>query len=161
MAKTAATAQRPSEPDRTGPAYDRDYYGWARHQADRLRAGDLGALDLLRLAEEIDSVGNNEYDKLESALAVLIQHMLKWDHQPERRSRGWTITIKEQRRRVQRVLKKSPSLKSEWLELRLEAYEDGRDRASSEMDVSLKSFPDTCPFSDEDLLSRPNLWDPE
>ena len=41
-------------------------------------------------------MGAEQYDKLESALEVLLMHMLKWDHQPERRSRSWSLTIQEQ-----------------------------------------------------------------
>ena len=42
-------------------------------------------------------MGEEEYDKLESALRVLMLHLLKWDHQPDMRSRSWTLSIREQR----------------------------------------------------------------
>ena len=42
-------------------------------------------------------MGEEQYDKLESALRVLMLHLLKWDHQPSMRSRSWTLTIREQR----------------------------------------------------------------
>ena len=42
-------------------------------------------------------MGSNEYDKLESALRVLLMHMLKWDHQPDKRTRSWENTIAIQR----------------------------------------------------------------
>ena len=73
-------------PARTG--YKEDLHAWAREQAALLRAGRLGEVDAANIAEELDDVGNEQYDKLESALRVLLAHMLKWDHQPERRGRG-------------------------------------------------------------------------
>ena len=57
-------------------------------------------------------MGEEQYDKLESALRVLMLHLLKWDHQPDMRSRSWTLSIREQRRRVLRQLRKNPGLKS-------------------------------------------------
>ena len=42
-------------------------------------------------------MGEEQYDKLESALRVLMLHLLKWDHQPDRRSRSWTASVREQR----------------------------------------------------------------
>ena len=75
-----------------------DLYSWALRQADLLRAGRLSEIDPAGLAEEIDDVGEEQYHRLESALRVLVLHLLKWDHQPEKRSRSWTITIREQRR---------------------------------------------------------------
>src|SRR5271165_6127062 len=107
MAKTAVReeAKRPA-------AKEADLYSWARRQAELLRAGRLSEIDAGAIAEEIDDVGEEQYDKLESALRVLMLHLLKWDHQPDRRSRSWTITVREQRRRVLRQFRKNPGLKS-------------------------------------------------
>ena len=90
-----------------------DLYSWARHQAELLRAGRLSEIDAAAIAEEIDDVGEEQYDKLESAFRVLMLHLLKRDHQPSMRSRSWTLTIREQRRRVERRLRKNPGLKSQ------------------------------------------------
>jgi len=90
-----------------------DLYSWARHQAELLRAGRLSEIDAAAIAEEIDDVGEEQYDKLESAFRALMLHLLKRDHQPSMRSRSWTLTIREQRRRVERRLRKNPELKSQ------------------------------------------------
>jgi hypothetical protein len=90
-----------------------DLYSWARHQAELLRAGRLSEIDAAAIAEEIDDVGEEQYDKLESAFRALMLHLLKRDHQPSMRSRSWTLTIREQRRRVERRLRKNPGLKSQ------------------------------------------------
>lgn len=94
-------------------AKEADLYSWARHQAELLRAGRLSEIDAAAIAEEIDDVGEEQYDKLESAFRALMLHLLKRDHQPSMRSRSWTLTIREQRRRVERRLRKNPGLKSQ------------------------------------------------
>ena len=90
-----------------------DLYSWAVRQAALLRAGRLSEIDPVAIAEEIDDVGEEQYDKLESALRVLMLHLLKWDHQPDRRSRSWTASVREQRRRVHAPVRKNPGLRSQ------------------------------------------------
>ena len=77
---------------RTPVTKEADLYSWALRQAELLRAGRLSEIDPAGIAEEIDDVGEEQYDRLESALRVLMLHLLKWDHQPDRRSRSWTLT---------------------------------------------------------------------
>jgi Domain of unknown function DUF29 len=89
-------------------AKETDLYSWARRQAELLRAGRLSEIDPAAIAEEIDDVGEEQYDKLESAFRVLMLHLLKWDRQPSMRSRSWTLIIREQRRRAERQLRKNP-----------------------------------------------------
>src|SRR5437588_1812628 len=84
--------------------YGRDFYSWLMEQAGHLRAGRCSVLDRENLAEEIESLGREQFNKLESALRVLLLHMLKWDHQPDRRGRSWWATISEQRLRIEDVL---------------------------------------------------------
>ncbi len=93
-------------------AKEADLYSWALRQAELLRAGRLAEIDPVAIAEEIDDVGEEQYDKLESALRVLMLHLLKWDCQPDMRSRSWTLSVLEQRKRAQRQLRKNPGLKS-------------------------------------------------
>jgi hypothetical protein len=147
----AVSTKRPHE----APLYERDLYAWSREQARLLKAGRLDEVDAENVAEEILDVGRNEYDKLESALAVLLMHMLKWDHQPDRRSRSWETTILEQRNRIHRQLRDNPSLKSRVDEALREGYQAGRLRASGETDLDLDRFPADCPYDWDEILNRP------
>ena len=92
-------------------AYERDFYSWLLEQAHHLRAGRWNALDRDNLAEEIESLGREQFNKLESSLRVLLLHMLKWDYQPERRGRSWWATIGEQRLRLNDLLADNPGLR--------------------------------------------------
>jgi hypothetical protein len=91
---------------------------------------------------------------LESALRVLLLHMLKWDHQPERRTRSWENTIQEQRYRAERQLRENPSLKARLDEAVGEAYRRARLRASSETDMDVERFPEACPYDWAAIMER-------
>jgi Domain of unknown function DUF29 len=131
-----------------------DLYSWALRQAELLRAGRLTEIDAAAIAEEIDDVGDEQYDKLESALRVLI----KWDHQPDQRSRSWTASVREQRRHVLRQLRKNPGLRSRLNEALGEAYEDARDEAPVETSLPLSLFPVRRPFEYAKIMDGPVIW---
>ena len=139
---------------RDGARYDRDLYSWAVEQAALLRAGRLAEVDALNLAEEIDDVGNEQYDKLESALRLILLHLLKWDRQPERRSRSWQLSIAVQRRHVLRVLRKNPGLKAVVDEAVTEAYEIARLEAAAQTLLEEDIFPVECPYSWNEIMDR-------
>jgi hypothetical protein len=56
-------------------------------QAQHVRTGEWDAIDRDNLAEEIESLGREQFNKLESALRVLLIHFLKLDHH-QARDRG-------------------------------------------------------------------------
>lgn len=149
---TRAKTRASDSPPRT--RYEDDLYTWVREQVALLRAGRLNEVDALNVAEELSDVGREQYHRLESALAILAMHMLKWEFQPEKRSRSWESTIREQRRRITKLLKKNPGLKSELEEALADAFEDGRDRALAETGLPYDAFPVACPYSFDELMSR-------
>jgi hypothetical protein len=150
-------------PKRVGTSaarYEEDLYSWAKEQAALLRAGRTESADLQNIAEELDDVGNEQYDKLESAVRVLLIHMLKWDRQPERRSRSWALTIRIQRNHVAKVLRKNPGLKPHLAEAIADAYETARIEAADETGLSLDLFPEICPYAWNEITERPFDWPP-
>jgi len=134
--------------------YDRDFYSWSMEQARHLRAGWWNALDRENLAEEIESLGREQFNKLESALRVLMLHMLKWDHQPDRRGRSWWASISEQRLRQGDVLADNPGLRPSIQEAITRAYRRARLRAIKETDLDERNFPEVCPYSWDEIVSR-------
>jgi hypothetical protein len=135
-----------------------DLYSWAVRQAELLRAGRLTEIDPVAIAEEIDDVGEEQYHRLESALRVVMLHLLKWDHQPSMRSRSWTLTVRQQRRCAERQLRKNPGLKSRLDEALEAAYEDARLEASAETDLPLRAFPMRRPFEYAEIMERSIVW---
>jgi hypothetical protein len=135
--------------------YDRDIYTWSLEQARLVREGRWDAVDRENVAEEIESLGRTEFAKLESALRVLLMHMLKWDHQPERRSRSWAMTIDTQRLEIEDVLGDNPGLRPRIGEAVTRAYRKARNEASTETSLERSVFPEQCPYPWVDLTSRP------
>jgi hypothetical protein len=90
-----------------GTSYDTDIVAWANEQARLLRAGRLDAIDTLHIAEEIEDVGKSQQQELINRLSVLVAHLLKWKFQHAARSAGWKGTIREQRKRTLRRLRRT------------------------------------------------------
>ncbi len=92
-------------------AYEHDFHSWALEQAALLRDGRLSELDVANIAGELETLGRAEFNSLVSTLRALTMHLLKWDHQPEKRSRSWALTIASQRLELSDLLKDNPGLK--------------------------------------------------
>jgi len=137
------------------PSYEADYYSWAMAQARLLRAGRANEADLENIAEELEDLGRSENRALRSALARVIQHLLKWDHQERMRSASWQISINEHRVRAGQTLKENPGLKPKLDETVAEAYELAVASAMDETDLPRTSFPDRCPYSFDEVMTRP------
>ena len=108
----------------TSLLHDLDFYAWTQQQVDLLKSGDLAAVDVKHLIEEIKSMGASERRELIKQLAVLLAQLLKWHYQPSFRGRSWQLTIKEQRLQLQRLLKDNPSLHTRLEEFIADAYVD-------------------------------------
>ncbi len=137
--------------------YDRDFYAWANEQAALLRSGKLSVADVAHIAEEIESMGRSEQQELENRLAVLLLHLLKWRYQPNLRGNGWRLTVKEQRNRVERHLRKNPSLKAKLDEAIADAYSDAVIGAERETGLPEDIFPTGCPWPFERMID-PGFW---
>jgi Domain of unknown function DUF29 len=137
--------------------YEGDLYAWTQAQAQALREKEWEALDVAHLAEEIESLGNEQAHAVESHLANLLLHLLKWHYQPRRRSRSWRTSLHNARIEIRRRLRRSPSLRPELSTLVEIAYADARKLAMHETGLPLATFPERCPWSpdqlqDEDFL---------
>jgi hypothetical protein len=133
--------------------YEADFYAWTQTQAALLRDHKWTHLDLPNLIEEIESLGKRERQELRNRLAVLLAHLLKWEYQPQNRSRSWLATIRIQRRDISSLLKDSPSLKSYLAEAADHAYWNAKDLAMGETNLPETTFPAECPYSFDEILS--------
>jgi hypothetical protein len=139
---------------KAGRAYEADLYGWVEDQVALLKANEVGSIDASHITRELDDLGRSEFDKLVSAIRVVLHHLLKWDRQSDRRSRSWVITIDEHRRRIRRELRDSPSLKPRIEEAVGEAYPHALVAARREMGLPAKVFPQMCPYSWQEIVER-------
>jgi hypothetical protein len=132
--------------------YDLDFAEWARENAELLRSGRVAEADLEHIAEEIEDMGKRERRSLYTRCVRLIEHLLKWQHQPERRGRSWLQTIYLQRKGIRRLLKENPSLTPHMVELVAEAYEEAAGSAAIVTGLTLNEFPSACPWTVDQLL---------
>jgi hypothetical protein len=137
--------------------YDTDFFAWANEQAALLRAGRLSEADVANIAEEIESMGRGEKRELESRLAVLSLHLLKWRYQPSFRGNSWRLTIEEQRYQVADHPRDNPSPQSVLDESYRRAYRRARLEAAQETGFDPGSFPETCPYAVDEATS-PDFW---
>jgi hypothetical protein len=134
--------------------YDADIVAWANEQAWLVRNKKFELLDIQHIADEIEDVGKGEQRELANRMTVLIAHLLKWQFQPERQGRSWSLTIRNQRKAIQLHLKQVPSLKTklndeEWWEV---IWGDAVYQASKETELDI--FPETCIWSIDNILSE-------
>ena len=137
-----------------GVAYERDFYSWSQEQARLIRAGRLDAIDRENVAEEIESLGREQLNKLESALRVLLIHFLKWDYQPTLRSRSWMLSIAAQRVEIDDIIGDNPGLKPRIGEAIARAYRRARIAAARETDLELDELPEQCPYGWDQIIDR-------
>jgi hypothetical protein len=105
--------------------YETNFHQWAFEQAQRLRSGE--PVDVENVAEECE-------------------------HQPERRTAGWDANIKEQRRRIARLLDQNPSLEPKLPDCVRDAYATAVTFASVETGMIEEDFPAGCPYPLDHIL---------
>lgn len=126
--------------------YEEDFATWAQTQATALRAKDWPALDVDHLAEEIEALPKREEIIVVSQLVVLLQHLLKWAHQPTHRSQSWRKSIRGPRQRIARIVRRHDYLRARMPEFIAEAYPDARENAADETGLGLDAFSEDCPW---------------
>ena len=139
---------------RAAAAYPNDFVEWIDAQVQLLADRRFDELDIENLAEEVSALGKREFRAFQSAIRVIIHHMLKWDYQPEMRSMGWRKSIHTQRGHVEAILSDSPSLRRRADEAIQGVYDQARRDASFETTVFLANFPEACPYTFDEIMTR-------
>ncbi len=146
-------------PESLTSSYDTDYVAWVEQTLVRLKAGDFDRVDWPNLLEEIEDMSRRQKDALESNLIVLLLHLLKWQYQPEMRSGSWKGSIREHRRRINKALQNSPSLRPYLLAIVDECYGEARLQAADETGLGVDQFPAGCGYAIGQVLT--DDWLPE
>lgn len=63
--------------DASSKLYESDFYSWTQEQARLLRSGQLDALDVANIIEEIETRGRSERASLKSAYRLICSHLLR------------------------------------------------------------------------------------
>ncbi len=134
--------------------YDCDFNLWVEATANLLRSGKLTEIDVVNLLEEVESMGNSDKLALSSNLVVVLLHLLKWQYQPNKRTRSWEKSIAEHRRRIRKIFQSSPSLRNYFQKTFDECYLDARKQAKIETRLPFENFPINPPFTLEQVLDE-------
>lgn len=137
--------------------YSEDFLAWIEAQAQALRTRQVSGLDWDNLLDELESMGRSEKNALRSHLRVLLMHLMKWQWQPQKQSKSWAGTIRNQRRELKYLIKDSPSLKRLIPEMLPDVWGDAIDEATFETGLAASVFPDACPW-DIDTQILANWW---
>jgi hypothetical protein len=131
--------------------YEQDTVLWLERQIALLRQRRFAELDLDNLIEELESIVKRERRKLESRLEVLLMHLLKCQFQHDHISSSWRGTLFEQRNKIKRMLRDSPSLAPGLEHVAAEVYPDAVQLAAIETGLALTVFPPTNPYTLEQM----------
>jgi hypothetical protein len=134
--------------------YDTDFAQWALQNAELLRSGRFSEADLEHIAEEIEDLGKRERQSLKNRMVKLIEHLLKWQFQPERRGGSWRRTIIVQRQAISDILEENPSFRPTLPDLLPKAYVRAVGIVSEVIGIRVSAFPKDCPYTLDQLLDE-------
>jgi hypothetical protein len=140
--------------------YLEDETAWLDAMAERIQAGALDELDFAHLQEYLSDMAARDRREVKSRLIVLLAHILKWTGQPDHRTRGWVLSILEQRQELQDLVGKGV-LQNHAREVLQDAYSAAVLRASAETGLEADDFDANCPYTLEDLLAFDPVLDQE
>lgn len=131
--------------------FEQDETAWLDAMAKLAADGRLSELDHHNLSEYLADMAKRDRREVFSRLVVLLAHLLKWNYQPEHRSKSWQATIREQRREL-RQLVESGTLYHHAETVFLDAYGEAREQAAEETEQNIDVFPSSSPWSLADAL---------
>ena len=133
--------------------YEQDETAWLEAMAQLVAQRRYAELDHLHLSEFLADIAKRDRREVFSRLVILMSNLLKWQHQPDRRSGSGRGTIREQGRELRGLLE-SDTLRNHAQSVLLDAYAEARKQASDETEQSLGTFPLQCTWGLDDLLSE-------
>jgi len=128
--------------------YETDFVEWTKIQASALEEHNIEALDWEHLKEEIEDLGNEKLNAVNSFLKRLIEHRLKLDYSQEIYPRNhWLKEVDNFQDEIEDRL--TPTLLNK-LDLPKQ-YERARRGVLREYQLEL---PKKCPYTFEELMTR-------
>jgi hypothetical protein len=144
------TVQR--SPVATAALYEVDETAWFEATAELIRQGRFQDVDRDTLAEYLADMAKRDRREMFSRLVTLLSHLLKWEHQPDRRSGSWRGTILEQQRELRQLLE-SGTLRNHATAVFTDAYVDARKQAAAEAGLARTVFPEECAWDLDSALA--------
>ncbi len=120
--------------------YTADETAWLDVMSALAAQGRGAEMDYTNLSEYLADMANRDRREVFSRLVVLLTHLLKSAHQPDRLGGSWRATIREQRREL-RLLLESKTLRNHAAEVLEDAYAEARRQAADETELDRDMFP--------------------
>jgi uncharacterized protein YaaW (UPF0174 family) len=142
--------------DTLATLYEKDETAWLERMALLVRQERWDELDSENLSEFLTDMARRDKREVESRLAVLLAHVLKWVFQPGQRTGSWRATMEVQRHELELLLQSRVLYNHAEMEL-ANAYAAGLRQAGAETGMPTESFPPTCPYTVDQLVSLEDL----
>ncbi len=139
--------------------YHDDETAWLEEMARLAAERRADELDLDHLSEYLTDMARRDRREVSSRLVVLLAHLLRWAHPPEKRSGSWRASILEQRREL-RLLLESGTLHNHATASLPDAYQEAREQAAAETGLPIEVFPRECARSIDELIAREGQGEP-
>lgn len=134
------------------PLFETDETAWLELTAGLVAKGRFSQIDRAALAEYLTDMAKRDKREVASRLTILITHVLKWEHQPKGRNKSWRTTIASQQNEMEDLLE-SKVLREHASAVLAKCYGRATRLAADETGLPMERFPQSCPYSIEDLLS--------
>ena len=143
----------PQSPRPLSALYEVDETEWldimARLAAERRHE----EFDFENLSEFLTSMARRDRRAVYSRLVKLLSHLLKWEHQGEKRTRSWHLTIVDQRQRL--AFEFGSKTLRHYAESTLsEVYRQAVERASAGTGLAPSAFPPAWEGTLDDIMNR-------
>lgn len=144
--------------------YSKDYPLWVEKNLELLKGRAYHLVDWENLLEEIEEMGQRHLDTCLSYLAVVLEHLYKWDNFKHliggsEAGKKWIKSIKNARTGIEAEFKKYPSLKAKlplefdkaWVEAvkRLKIWLTDNDYEPEDFNI-----PENCPYTYQEAMER-------
>lgn len=133
--------------------YQADETAWLEAQVDLIQRGQVADLDYSNLAEYLADMARRDRREVESRLAVLLAHLLKWTYKPDGRTGSWRGTIVVQRQELRRLLDRGV-LRNHAEAVLADACRDAVEQAAAETGLPELNFPNECPYTLDQVISQ-------
>lgn len=136
------------------PDYDNDFFAWTQQQAEAIRNGDWNEIDREHLAEEIEDMWKVDSRRLWHDLRELLVWLLAYTYAPEQRAAHawWYVRVVNAYCEIDTVVGVWSNLAAQVQERLDESYREACEIASEETGLPLATFPETCPWTAEQIL---------
>jgi len=143
--------------------YDKDFPLWVEINLQLLKEKAYDLVDWENLLEEIEDMGRRYLDACISYLAIILEHLYKWDNFKDlvgtEGGKSWVRSVENSRTRIAVMFKRYPSLRSKlphelesaWISARAELEIWLRDNNYDPEDFDI---PEECPYTYEEAMTR-------